>query len=123
MGQIYSVPIFLGGKQMTKGTDLRQDGVKIQLDKERTLLFDLNTLVDMEDEYGDVDLAMKELSSGKMSSIRKMVFFALRHEDENLTERQAASLIPMNKIGELSEKLTQALQVSLPEENKNEKNE
>lgn len=108
---------------MTKGTDLRQDGVKIQLDKERTLLFDLNTLVDMEDEYGDVDLAMKELSSGKMSSIRKMVFFALRHEDENLTERQAASLIPMNKIGELSEKLTEALQISLPEADKNEKNE
>jgi len=106
---------------MPKGTDLRQDGVKINLDKERTLLFDLNTLVDLEEEYGDIDAAFDDLSSGKMKAVRKFLWLALKHEDENLTEKEAGKLVTFDKVAELADKLKYALVISMPEPD--EKNE
>jgi len=102
---------------MGKGADLRQDGVKITLDKERTLLFDLNTLVDLEEEYGDIEVAFEGLSSGKMKPTRKLLWIALKHEDENLTEMEVGKLIPLNKVGEIATKLKETLTVSIPESN------
>jgi hypothetical protein len=110
---------------MGKGTDLKQEGIKVILDKERTLLFDLNTLVDLEEEYGDIEAAMKELTSkkaGKMKTIRKFLWLGLKHEEEELTEKQAGALIPFNKLDEMSEKLLEALDISMPD-NKNSKNQ
>ena len=102
---------------MPNGTanTIKQKGVKIELDKERTLLFDLNTLADMEEEFGDIEAAMDSIATGKMKVIRKLLWYALRHEDESLTEKQTGALVTLDIIQDLPDKLYEAMGVSMPE--------
>ena len=99
---------------MTDGNDIRQKGVEITLDKKRHLLFGLNALCDLEDEFGNVNAAFKQISSGSMKGIRKLLHIGLVHEDEELTEKKVGNLVTIADIAEVSQKITMAMTQGLP---------
>jgi hypothetical protein len=79
----------------------------IMLDKERVIKFDLNALIDVEESLG---FSLAELGE-KMSikAMRTLLTAGLRHEDEELTERQVGSLITMDNMKEVQEALSVAM--------------
>jgi hypothetical protein len=84
---------------------------KVQLDKERTIKFDLNTLISIEDSLGYSLAEMGENISIRV--LRTMLTAGLIHEDPELTEEKVGSLITMDNMAEVQEALTIAMGGSL----------
>lgn len=87
--------------------------VKVNLDKERNLYFNLNALIELEDELG---VPMSELSTVKISikNIRSFLYVGLKHEDKELTPEMVGAMVDLENLPELQEKLTQAFDMSNP---------
>lgn len=100
----------------TKEKNKVNPGVKITLDKERTLKLDLNAMVSFEEATG-VSLMRGTFKSSKMSprELRAMLWACLLHEDEALTEQQVGSWITVGNLMEITGKLNEAFEVSMPE--------
>jgi hypothetical protein len=81
--------------------------VKIMLDKERTLKFTLNTLIEVEDKLGHslADLGDKI----SIRSMRTLLTAGLRHEDKELTEEFVGEYISMENMAEVQEALGDAI--------------
>ncbi|PGS22350.1 hypothetical protein COC59_20325 [Bacillus cereus] len=80
---------------------------KITLDKERTIVFTLNTLIDVEDALGH---SLAELGDKiTVRAMRTMLTAGLRHEDPELTEAYVGSLITMDNMGEVQDALGKAM--------------
>jgi hypothetical protein len=98
--------------------DIKTKGAKIMLDKERTVIFDLNSLVEIEDKFdAGIDDVMEKLEnkdSKKMATLRFLLWVGLIHEDESLTEKQVGSLITMENMGEIFGALVGAFTSSMP---------
>ena len=108
---------------MSEGHDMKQIGVTINLDKERHLVFDLDSFCEMEDKYGSVNDAFKTIGKGSMKDLRYITWLGLKNEDEKLTEKDAGHLIKAQQFKELSNKLLLALGLSLPKQDDKQKNE
>lgn len=79
----------------------------ITLDKERTIKFTLNTLIDVEDSLG---YSLTELGENiSIRVMRTLLTAGLRHEDADLTEDYVGSLITMDNMGEVQEALSNAM--------------
>jgi CO dehydrogenase/acetyl-CoA synthase epsilon subunit len=79
----------------------------IMLDKERTIKFDLNALIDVEESLG---FSLADLGDNmSIKAMRTLLTAGLRHEDEELTERQVGSLITMDNMKEVQEALGVAM--------------
>lgn len=90
-------------------SNTKRGKVKITLDKERNIYFDLNALVRLE-ELG-VDVAT--LGNGvKMSQIRAILFAGLMHEDKELTLEEVGALVTMENMSEVSEAIGKAMQAN-----------
>lgn len=100
---------------MSNLKDVKPKSIKLTLDKERTLLFDLNAFAELEEKYGSVDAAMEEIQKGSMKAIRTMLWAGLVHEDETLTERQVGSMLSMAMLENMTEQLLAALGEARPE--------
>lgn len=105
----------MGDIKMIKGKDIRNKGIKITLDKERILNFDLNAFCELEEIFGDIDKAFKALDSGSMKAIRGLLYAGLKTDDETLTIKKVGSMITMDNIGEISNVIGNALGGSMPE--------
>lgn len=81
--------------------------VPITLDKERTLNYTLNSLIDIEEKLG---VPMEEMGDIKMSikNVRVLLWAGLTHEDEKLTERQVGAMVNLTNLGAVQEKVTEA---------------
>lgn len=108
---------------MGEGKDMKQLGVEIELDRKRRLVFDLDSLCDIQDKYGSVKESFKAVGSGDMKDLRYMLWKGLSNEDEKLTEEDAGHLIDAPMLGEISKKLLLALGFSLPKADGKQKNE
>ncbi|HBY19978.1 MAG: hypothetical protein A2Y24_06885 [Clostridiales bacterium GWE2_32_10] len=95
--------------------DIRQTGIKINLDKERKLIYDLNAFCDLEEKYGTVENAMQEIQKGSMLGIRYFLFLGLKNEDEQITEREVGKLITTENMKNVIDGITKAINISLPE--------
>jgi len=91
-------------------------GVKITLDKERTLKLDLNAMAAFEEATG------KSLMDGKFhgsnmtpKDLRAMLWACLLHEDETVTEKQVGSWVTVTNLMEVTGKLNEAFEVDMPE--------
>lgn len=102
-----------------EGTDIKQVGVSVTLDKERHLIFDLNSFCDLEDKYGSIDKAMDKITKGSMKDIRFMLYLGLLNDDETLDEKKVGKLITLDKISDIVKALGTAVQISAPEPEKN----
>lgn len=106
------------------GKDLKniENGSEVVLDgKTYHLTFDLNALCELEDKYGSLDGAMKRLSSiggadkKVMKDIRFLLWQALKHENDELTESQAGKLVTIQNMQVVSDALGYAMQKAAPE--------
>lgn len=103
-------------RQKPKVVNRARPGVKIILDKERTLKLDLNAMVAFEEATGK-SFAEGSFERGEMSprDLRAILWACLIHEDETLTEKQAGSLVTVGNMVEVASKLNEAFEVALPE--------
>jgi hypothetical protein len=89
--------------------------MKIDLDKPRSIKFDLNAMVYLEETTGK---SLQEIYNGQapsMSSLRAILWACLIHEDPALTLEQVGSLVSMENMAEVSAKIAEALNAALPE--------
>lgn len=80
---------------------------KITLDKERTIKFTLNTLIEVEDSLGHPLSEMGENVS--IRTIRTLLTAGLKHEDAELTEAFVGDLITMDNMKEVQDALAVAM--------------
>jgi hypothetical protein len=87
--------------------------VKINLDKERNLRFDLNAMVEFEGVSGR-NIFDGTFTGAKMSAreIRAMLWACLIHEDKKLTLDQVGGLITVGNMAEVATKLGEAFSVA-----------
>ena len=102
------------------GNILRPKGVNVQLDKERSILFDLNAFAELEDLYGTIEDAMAALEKGSLKAVRAILWAGLVHEDIQLTEKKVGSLVTLPDLPVLSEAIKQAFEEAMPAEMKEE---
>lgn len=98
--------------------NVKDQGVLITgLDKDRYMRFTLNSLCDLQDEYGNVmEVFQSGLEKSDFKLIRRLLFVSLNDHDESLTEKEVGSFITMQNIEFVISKLNEALSASIPEE-------
>ena len=101
---------------MSKAADVRgRRAIVVQLDKTRTLRYDLNAFIALEEEFGDIDATLAQFEKGSMKALRALLWAGLLHEDENLTPQQVGSLVLMADIEATSKAMMEAVEHDMPE--------
>ena len=104
--------IFMSNAKTVRGPKT----TKIMLDKERNLRYDLNSFVDLEEEYGDINDALVAMQKGNIKALRAVLWAGLHHEDAELTTVTVGSMVDLPNLEALIKKLTWVLSDSLVEE-------
>lgn len=78
--------------------------IKIKLDRERSLKYDLNSMCII-DEHGGMDEAKLSSPAG----LRLMLYAGLVHEDPDLTLEQVGAMVDIRQLEEISEAVGKAL--------------
>ena len=82
------------------------DEITIDLDKARTIKFDINSLAELEDKLDKpCSQIFGNLENVGMRELRLFLWAGLIHEDETLTPKQAAALISHAMGANLTEKV------------------
>ena len=94
---------------------LRGDAQKVhfsQLGRELSLKFNLNALYFLEQQYGDIDVALEEVKNGKIKSLIAITTAALSagmNRQELYTEEEVSDMVQIEDL----EPLAKALQLML----------
>lgn len=99
---------------MSRARDIRVTSIPIELDKERTLKFDLNAFIELETIYGSVQAVLDRMQTGSIKAVRDILWAGLIHEDESLTPKAVGAMIDMSNLEELTSALTRAVEGALP---------
>ncbi len=101
---------------MSHAREIKVKSVPIVLDKPRTLKFDLNAFIELEDLYGSIEDTLREMQEGKnkIKAIRAVLWAGLIHEDENLTPKQVGAMIDLGKLEEVTNALMEAIEGAMP---------
>ena len=102
---------------MANVKDVKSKAVKITLTDgvERTIKFTLNAMAELEDRYGSVEEAFKQLDNNSIKAVRCILWAGLIHEDPDLTEQQVGNLIDIQYMQELMASLGDAFDADMPE--------
>ena len=105
---------------MANVKDVKSKAVKITLTDgvERTIKFTLNAMAELEDRYGSVEEAFKQLDNNSIKAVRCILWAGLIHEDPDLTEQQVGNLIDIQYMQELMASLGDAFDANMPEAEK-----
>lgn len=105
---------------MANVKDIKSKAVKITLTDgvERTIKFTLNAMAELEDRYGSVEEAFKQLDNNSIKAVRCILWAGLIHEDPDLTEQQVGNLIDIQYMQELMASLGDAFDADMPEPEK-----
>lgn len=105
---------------MANVKDVKSKAVKITLTDgvERTIKFTLNAMAELEDRYGSVEEAFKQLDNNSIKAVRCILWAGLIHEDPDLTEQQVGNLIDIQYMQELMASLGDAFDADMPEAEK-----
>lgn len=89
--------------------------VKIMLDRERTLVLDLNSMVSYEEVTGK-NLFNEGFESVNASAkdMRVMLWACLLHDDPSLTLEQVGSIISIDNMSKVASRLNEAFEVAVP---------
>ena len=90
-------------------------GIEVELDKKRILRFDLNALIDIEDEFGTVWALFERLEKMNMKDIRFALYSGLKHEDKDLTLEKTGELVALQDLNYVLDKIGESLMQSLPD--------
>lgn len=101
---------------MANVKDVKSKAVKITLTDgvERTIKFTLNAMAELEDRYGSVEEAFKQLDNNSIKAVRCILWAGLIHEDPDLTEQQVGNLIDIQYMQELMASLGEAFDSDMP---------
>ena len=110
----------IGGILMANVKDVKSKAIKITLTDgvERTIKFTLNAMAELEDRYGSVEEAFKQLDNNSIKAVRCILWAGLIHEDPDLTEQQVGNLIDIQYMQELMTSLGEAFDADMPEPEK-----
>ena len=102
-------------------SDIKVRPIKIKLDRERNLIFDLNAFEELENIYGDLDTAFKSFQDDKkkIKNVKNFLFAGLVHEDETLTPTIVGAMIGYNNLTQITDQIWQAITQVLPEPKEN----
>lgn len=101
------------------GQVMKDEGVKITLDRERIFKFDLNALCVLQDKFDNLEQAFAGIGERDFKTIRTLVHAVLAHEeDDSFSEKDAGSLVTMQNITHVADALGKALTASMPEPSK-----
>jgi len=97
--------------------DVKSKAVKITLldGVERTVKLTLNAMAELEERYGSIEKAFAELDKGSMKALRCVLWAAFVEDDPEITERQVGSLIDVQYMQTLMEKLGEAFTNDMPQ--------
>lgn len=100
---------------MSNLQDVREKGVKVELDgREFTLFYDLNAFAEIEDDFGVIDEVLEKLGRSSAKTIRALLWAGLLHHHPEVTTTEVGRLIGFQDLGDLSEKLRVAIVGALP---------
>lgn len=94
--------------------DVKVKTFPIMLDKERTICYDLNAFVALEEKFGSLQKTINALNVRSIGVLRTFLWAGLLHEDETLTEKDVGKLLTVQNMVEFSETLLTAVSESLP---------
>jgi hypothetical protein len=85
--------------------------IEIELDKQRTLYFNMNALAYLEDALG---VTLAEIGNVKMGikTIRTFLHAGLIHEDESLTVHAVGNMVDFENLEYVQEKITEAFSLA-----------
>lgn len=103
---------------MSRVNEIKPKVAKITLNdgKERTLKYTLNAMAELEERYGSVEEAFKQLDKNSIKAVRCVLWAGLIHEDPTLTELEVGNLIDMEFMAQLMETMEVALKSDMPDE-------
>lgn len=99
---------------MSNVKEVKVKKVKVTLDKERHLKYDLNAFAELEEHFGSVEKAMDAMKDGSVKALRVLLWAGLVHEDESITVKQVGSWIDFNTLLNITDKVNEAIADSLP---------
>lgn len=94
-------------------TNKAKPEVRIMLDRERTLVLDLNAMCAFEEATGKNMLKGME-SQFSAADLRALLWACLRHEDKSLTLEQVGGMIHGGNMEEISARLMAAWELAVP---------
>lgn len=98
-------------------------GVTINLDKPRTLRYGINALAKIED-LTNKPLVKLDLKNVGIKDLLIITYAGLYHEDSNLTIEKVGDIIDeYSSLGEIAEKVGEALTLAFGKEDKSSKGE
>jgi len=105
---------------MSHAKDVKVKRIVVELDKPRTIKFDLNAFVELEEMYGSFEQAMKELEKGSIKAVRALLWAGLLHEEPTLTLQKVGTMVDLPTLNKITEALTAAIEDALPESSSDE---
>lgn len=108
------------------GRTMKDEGVKIMLDKERELRFDLNALEALEEQGISIDKAFAALETRSVKMCKALLYATLVHEEEgneDFTPKFVGRIVGVGDILMAFDKLSESLMKSMPENDDDEGNE
>jgi hypothetical protein len=108
-----------------KLSKLQKKSIEIEVDGETFYLrYDLNALVALEEEYGDIEVAFdfEEDSKGAIGKLRKVLFVGLQANHAGITEDEVGGMFTMENLNSFQEAITKAMDTAMPEKVAGEKN-
>ena len=98
--------------------DKARPGVQIELDRQRTVLYDLNAYCLMEENAGGKFLSGIDWNQIGARDLRLLLWAGLVHEDPSLTAADVGKMIDMARVPEIMDRVQQALTNSVPQTEK-----
>lgn len=89
--------------------------VQINLDKPRNMKFNLRAMMEFEKATGKNVFKEDIWEDMSATDIVYLLWATLKHEDENLTVDDVAEMVHFGNMEEITEKLTKAFGMSLPD--------
>lgn len=90
--------------------------ISVVLDKPRSLCYDLNALIALEEIDGTVNEVMEKLQKGSLKAVRSLLWAGLLREDPDITMQQVGAMIDMNSLPIIAEAITKAVEGAMPEQ-------
>lgn len=88
-------------------------GVKVKLDKSRTLRFTNRALVMLEDESGlPITALMSEVAKGSLRSVNRLVWAGLLHSDPELRLTDVYDMVDVSRLTEIAEAVGKAVEIA-----------
>lgn len=87
------------------------NGVRVKLDKSRTLRYTNRSLVMLEDESGmSATELMERVSAGSMKAVNQLIWAGLLHADPGLELYDVYDMVDVSRLGEIAEAVGEAVE-------------